>query len=169
MPVEDSQATVSQGSFDALITVTMQGVLNQKLSDWPSAKRILVANEFIKYLRLGLTFSENHSLPGSTDMDRVWHYFILETREYQRLCAKIRPGSFFHHSGAAKDDHKSTLTKEELLEEQLTFLASYLATFGEFTDDTAPCWAVAQELMRRNGWTVAELNEFLHGLIAASS
>lgn len=105
-------------------------------------------------------------LPVSSEIDEIWHYCILQTYKYKKLCESILPNAFLHHrssnlSSLKKESHEQ-LNQES--EAQLNVLLTYIDNFGIFTEETLPFWPSATALQRRMGWTVLKLNKFLSNL-----
>lgn len=115
--------------------------------------------EFEKFFALAIQ-NEGTFLPTTLMIDEVWHECIIETREYAELCESVSPGKFLHHSGIRYDDYALQKSNDDLLSEDLSWLASYCMSFGGFTDATIRYWPFANHLLEKNGWTVAEVNKF---------
>ena len=117
--------------------------------------------ELLKYLLL-VQFSPGRILFGR-DIDDVWHYWILQTRQYAQLCEKL--GSFRHHSS---NDYQETaeagnaVSIPNALQRALSFFISYYRNFGPMTNDRLACWPVLQQLAQAAEWDLEELNGFLH-------
>ncbi|NJM10394.1 MAG: hypothetical protein HC883_05960 [Bdellovibrionaceae bacterium] len=46
-------------------------------------------------------------------MDDLWHALVIETIDYKKLCERLRPGAFVHHSGIPFDEYTSGLSTEK--------------------------------------------------------
>lgn len=119
----------------------------------------LALGEFEKFFRLAL-LSEGSFLPTTRHVDEIWHACILETLEYATLCESVAPGKFLHHSGITYCDYAKDKSAEDLLSEDLSWLASYVANFGGYTLETVEFWPFASHMIRTHSWNVSELNEF---------
>ena len=132
-------------------------------------KKCPLQSEEVLYLRLSellkyLSLAHNTliDVPVSHEIDDLWHFWILQTRQYQELMAKLPSGAFMHHS--SKDYPKAvSFQEEEVIEQQLSFLASYLENFGPFNEQTVVYWPMAQQLCGSLG-SLEALNEFLDSL-----
>lgn len=144
--------------------------------------------ELLKFLILVRDFPGN--IIFGKEIDEFWHYWIMQTREYQVLCEMLPGGDFRHHS--ARDYPEETLTFDEALaliepvpsnetspaasalprdaakqrfeqnaERLLSFFASYLATFGPLREEVIPLWPPLERLAARLNWDAAALNTFL--------
>jgi hypothetical protein len=118
--------------------------------------------ELIKYLML-IQFSPGRILFGR-ETDDVWHYWILQTKQYSELCAKLPGGFFRHHSSADYPESDDAPTPPDIaaaVERMLSFFISYYRNFGPMTADRAACWPTLRQIMEEAGWDIDQLNDFL--------
>jgi hypothetical protein len=128
--------------------------------------------ELLKFLIL-MKFSPGRIL-FRQEIDDVWHYWILQTREYRRLCETL-PGNLFRDHSSM--DYPETAAAAEAISRTdgaqriLSFFISYYRNFGPITRKRLECWPPLQRFKRRSGWNLNELNNFLRhqafGAIAA--
>jgi hypothetical protein len=86
-------------------------------------------------------------LPVEQAIDEIWHYLILQTREYRVLCEDRLPGRFFiHHRSVTYAEHQQTTAREVLIEQALRWLPLYRDTFGPFDEQAAPYWTMVRFL-----------------------
>lgn len=147
-----------------LVTPHMAKVYEKSFAHWDGRKRRVALEEFLKFSVIA-SHMGNIFIPCVGEIDDIWHKFILETREYARLCEKIRPGNFLHHSGVTFDDYCSMKDGTRIVEEDLTVLASYVENFGPFTPETIDFWHFAKDLMRRHGCGLEDFNTMLRSLV----
>ena len=76
---------------------------------------------------------------ASTEVDEVWHYFILFTREYRDFCHQVL-GRFLHHSPNVPSSPMSSDARGNLVR-------NYRKHFGRL----APLWARAIKEKRHEG------------------
>lgn len=113
--------------------------------------------ECLRYLYLISRYPEELVglfLPVEQEIDEVWHYLILQTREYRELCEERLPGRFFihHRSLPYEDYHEQTQpSREEALEEALRWLPLYREEFGPFDEGALPHWTMVRFLKERVG------------------
>lgn len=88
----------------------------------------------------------------------MWHELILETRTYRSLCDRIHPGRFLDHAGLTFADYQASVDSDEIKFTHFSVLATYVASFGDFTSESLRCWGVAREIAEKMGWSVADLN-----------
>lgn len=82
-------------------------------------------------------------LPVEQDIDEIWHYLILQTREYRRLCEQRLPGGhFIHHRSISYDAYQADPGREEALR----WIPLYTAAFGPFDEAALPHWTVVRFL-----------------------
>ena len=86
----------------------------------------------------------------SRDIDNVWHYWILQTQEYQRLCEGLNGGKLIHHSS---NDYIGYFDKDvgthETLSIDVKMLAAYVENFGLFEADRVHYWLLADHLLEK--------------------
>ncbi|MCA4909101.1 MAG: hypothetical protein ING72_02030 [Methylobacterium sp.] len=144
--------------------------------------------ELLKFLIL------SHEFPGNIlfgeELDDLWHLWIMQTREYEKLCCSLPSGRFIHHDSRDQpSDNLSWAEVENLVarmiadkkakgvalagadlspqrlqenaERLLSFFASYIENFGEIRPEVVSCWPPLPRLMLRMGWSTDDLNAFL--------
>jgi len=117
--------------------------------------------EALKFLNIAEYCTGN--IPVTQEIDDVWHLWILETREYARLCQMLQGRRFIHHmSNAFMDCNSDSVpSMEDELEDQVALLGAYVLNYGPFEPDRVRYWKLAAQLMDQFGWTLEELNEWL--------
>jgi hypothetical protein len=118
--------------------------------------------ELLKYLML-VQFSPGCIL-FDPEIDDLWHYWILQTRQYAQLCEKL-PGEFFRHHSSAEYRETANVVHiaapSEAMLRILSFFISYYRNFGPMTDDRVACWPTVRRVMVEARWDLSELNRFL--------
>lgn len=120
--------------------------------------------EFSKFFCLAAE-SNGSFLPTTEAIDEIWHAYVLETEEYQELCERVTPDQFLHHRSLTYKDYASNRSSEELLSEDLSWLASYVANFGGHTSESLEYWPFAKHLSERQNWAIGDLNRFAKELL----
>ncbi|WP_093804107.1 hypothetical protein [Streptomyces sp. Wb2n-11] len=86
-------------------------------------------------------------LPVEQDIDEIWHYLILQTREYRDLCEHRLPGGhFIHHRSISYDAYQEAPGRETAVEEALRWIPLYTVAFGPFDADALPHWTIVRFL-----------------------
>jgi hypothetical protein len=119
--------------------------------------------ELLKYLML-VRFSPGRILFGK-DVDDIWHYWIMQTRQYAQLCEKLPGETFRHHSSVdyrETEDNAESGTVTDAVQRILSFFISYYLNFGPITDDRLECWPTLRRVAQEAGWNLDALNDFLH-------
>ncbi|MFJ2766904.1 hypothetical protein [Streptomyces sp. NPDC087300] len=99
-------------------------------------------------------------LPVEQDIDEIWHYLILQTREYRELCEQRLPGGhFIHHRSISYDAYQADPGRETAAEEALRWIPLYTAAFGPFDADALPHWTVVRFLHDQLGLSLAEISD----------
>lgn len=145
-------------------------------------------SELLKFLILVRDFPGN--IIFGKEIDEFWHFWIMQTREYEVLCAQLPGGDIRHH--AARDYPEQPLSWEEAraiiateltegrdaalphenkdgakerfeqnAQRLLSFFASYQATFGPVAAEAVPLWPPLERLLARLNWSVERFNAFL--------
>ncbi|WP_437631315.1 glycine-rich domain-containing protein [Sorangium sp. So ce854] len=113
--------------------------------------------ECLRYLYLISRYPEPLAglfLPVEQAIDEIWHYLILQTREYRELCEERLPGRFFiHHRSLPYEDYQATQQpgREQALEEALRWLPLYSEEFGPFDEGALPHWTMVRFLHQHLG------------------
>jgi len=125
----------------------MHGIMNypmfdildrcQKDYNYTDDDMIILEKELKRYLILcALKENENSTINMySTDVDNLWHSFILFTKEYAHFCNTYAQ-HFIHHSPKVDD----SFTTEQLIEARKdfhSFIGMYEKAFGE---EIHPIW-----------------------------
>jgi hypothetical protein len=138
----------------------MRFYFERKLEPLPSDDVLVRIEELLKYLNMAVHC--NGDIPVSKEIDEVWHFWILQTQEYDELCAKLSGGVFLHHSSndyalftdpGAKDRKVDRTTG-------IAILASYVMNYGPFEVDRLKYWPLADKLAESIG-DLAQLNALL--------
>ncbi|OYP10611.1 hypothetical protein CFC35_40065 [Streptomyces sp. FBKL.4005] len=97
-------------------------------------------------------------LPVEQDIDEIWHYLILQTREYRDLCENRLPGGhFIHHRSISYDAYQEAPGREAVAEEALRWIPLYTAAFGPFDADALPHWTIVRFLHQELGMSLEEI------------
>jgi hypothetical protein len=158
-------------SSDLLVTyltpemkIYFQKKLPDDTAEWLETK----IAELIKYLYLVSVSEDDGPILFSQDVDDVWHYWILQTSQYRKLCAALPGQRFLNHSSV---DYPSTgaiiktIPELAIRNRALQYFCNYYATFGEFTEASAKAWPTLDLVRPLCGNDVASINAFLRGKI----
>ncbi|MFE0698831.1 hypothetical protein [Streptomyces sp. NPDC058872] len=97
-------------------------------------------------------------LPVEQDVDEIWHYLILQTREYLDLCERRLPGGHFvHHRSVSYDAYQEAPGRETAAEEALRWIPLYTDAFGPFDADALPHWTIVRFLHDELHMSLAEI------------
>ncbi|MEU5208457.1 hypothetical protein [Streptomyces sp. NPDC020742] len=117
--------------------------------------------ECLRYLYLVSRHREHLGglfLPVEQDIDEIWHYLILQTREYRALCEERLPGRFFiEHRSIAYEDYQQEPGREQALEEALRWIPLYCREFGPFDEGALPHWTIVRFLHQQMGLSLADI------------
>ncbi|GAA3487690.1 hypothetical protein GCM10018987_17690 [Streptomyces cremeus] len=102
-------------------------------------------------------------LPVEQDIDEIWHFLILQTREYRELCEQRLPGGhFIHHRSISYDAYRTTEPatpqRTAAAEEALRWIPFYRQTFGGYDEEALPHWTVVRFLHQELGLSLEEIN-----------
>jgi hypothetical protein len=145
------------------VTPQMLKYFQAKMPDLNSEILVRRVCELLKYLML-VRFSPGRILFGK-EVDDVWHYWILQTRQYAELCEKLPGKSFRHHSSTVYQEtaeHAEKVDIADAVQRILSFFISYHRNFGPITEDRLACWPTLQQVTQEAKWGLDHLNAFLH-------
>ena len=151
------------------LTPAMKHYFDRKLAPLPSAEVDARIEELLKYLNMATHC--HGGIPFSEEIDDVWHYWILQTKEYKSLCEKLDGSKFIHHSSNDYEEYVDPHFRERPLDvtRAVSVLRSYVMNYGPFAPDRIRYWPVAQQVLERLGWTAERLNGWLLSTTAAAA
>lgn len=145
---------------DALYTEVVDyfAAKNEELSREFVARQV---TECLRYLYLVSRHRDQLGglfLPVEQDIDEIWHYLILQTREYRALCEERLPGRFFiEHRSIAYEDYQQEPGREQALEEALRWIPLYCQEFGPFDEGALPHWTIVRFLHQQMGLSLPDI------------
>lgn len=97
-------------------------------------------------------------LPVEQAVDEVWHYLILQTREYRDLCENRLPGGeFIHHRSISYQDYGAEPDRRQMIEEGLRWIPLYQNAFGPFDAGALQYWTMARFLVEEMRMSLDDL------------
>lgn len=159
--------TLSADDLNGLLGDALHAEVVQHFQDKdPDVPRDFVerqVTECLRYLYLVSRHREQLSglfLPVEQDIDEIWHYLILQTREYRTLCEERLPGRFFiNHRSIAYEDYQEEPGRERAVEEALRWIPLYCREFGPFDEGALPHWTIARFLHEQLGVSLSDIAE----------
>jgi hypothetical protein len=144
----------------AFLSPAMQHYFRKKLPDLPDVELTVRIEETLKFL--GIANHCTGSIPVSREIDEIWHYWILQTKEYESLCSCLPMGEFIHHSSNAYVEYfgENSSSRENMLS-NIRMLAAYVVNYGPFEESRVRYWTLASVLREKCGWDILELNDWL--------
>lgn len=140
----------------------MEAYFSRKLPDIHRGELRIRIVECLKFLTLF------HFAPGevffSTEIDDIWHYWILQTREYADLCTTLPSGKFLHHSSFDYSVERERHANRDLdrgIDRLVSFFASYVYNFGPMEEHRLQYWPALQMLMTVGEWNLTQVNAYL--------
>lgn len=144
------------------LTHEMEMYFYKKFKNEPQEYVKLKICELLKFLALSHHTAGN--IPFNDEIDEVWHLWILQTVQYRELMDKLPGKKFINHCSndyPAKHDQDD----EVELNNQISFLVSYLSNFGNFTPDTVLFWPFLNVLMKAFSLDLDQLNTHLLSIV----
>ena len=92
------------------------------------------------------------------DIDEVWHYLILQTREYPALCERLPGGFFIHHRSIAYEAYQEEPGRERAAEEALRWIPLYCREFGPFDEEAMAHWTIVRYLHEEMDMSLEEIS-----------
>jgi hypothetical protein len=142
----------------AFLSSEMWHYFKRKHSGVPSGEVQARVEECLKFLNMA-TFCRGN-IPVTREIDDVWHYWMLETMDYQRLCKRLTGRRFIHHRSNDYGD-KGIRRMKNPVEWDVAMLSAYVTNYGPFRPDRVKYWRLADHLVTKRGWTVEQLNNWL--------
>ena len=119
--------------------------------------------ECLRYLYLVSRHQDRLSglfLPVEQDIDEIWHYLILQTREYRAFCEERLPGGFLiEHRSVSYENYQREPGREQALGEALRWIPLYCQEFGPFDPGALPHWTIVRFLHQHMGLSLTEISE----------
>ncbi|MFH8989445.1 hypothetical protein [Streptomyces sp. NPDC017940] len=161
-----TQPTVSVDDLKALLGEALHAEVVAHFTALTEAPREYVERQVIECLRYLYLVSRHPDrlsglfLPMEQEIDEIWHYLILQTREYRVLCEQRLPGGFFvEHRSIAYEDYQREPGREQAVEEALRWIPLYVAEFGPFDDGALPHWTIVRFLHEQLDMSLREISE----------
>ncbi|WP_329393424.1 hypothetical protein OHA45_05045 [Streptomyces lydicus] len=133
-----------------------------KSPDLPREYVLRQVTECLRYLYLVSRHREQLGglfLPVEQDIDEIWHYLILQTREYRALCEERLPGRFFiEHRSIAYEDYQQEPGRERAVEEALRWIPLYCREFGAFDEGALPHWTIVRFLHEQMDLSLTDIS-----------
>lgn len=143
-----------------LLPDSMFYYFKKKIPHLDPSELLVRIEETLKFLTISPYCKCN--IPVTKDIDEIWHYWIIQSEEYFKLCSNIQFGEYIHHSSndyleyfeCSFDDHTQFLSDIEML-------AMYVYNFGPFENSRLEYWALPKYLISKHNWHIEDLNEWL--------
>lgn len=161
MPISNEEVT------HVFLSPQMRCYFQRKLPEVPTAELDVRIEETLKFLNIAAYCHGN--IPVGQEIDDIWHLWILETKEYSRLCASVQGREYIDHSSQvyAQCGGDGAEARDNALDEDVAMLATYLLNYGPFEANRVRYWRLAAHLVETCGWSVERLNEWLAGAVVA--
>ena len=113
--------------------------------------------EFLKFIYVQSTQSGGF-IPVAEPIDKIWHEYLLQTREYMALCQSLPGKKFIHHQTITLSEYAHTHDRTDIVKGMLDWLPNYYKHFGEFTERTSPYWVMVNFLSKELHLPLKEIN-----------
>lgn len=146
---------------EKFLTPQMWYYFKKKLPDVSTREIQIRIEECLKFLNMAIYCRGN--IPVTKEIDDIWHYWILETEEYEILCRELTGRRFIHHKSNDYQEFrdKEIRNRKNPLELEVAMLSAYVANYGPLKLDRVKYWRLADYLVTKRGWTVKQLNNWL--------
>lgn len=154
---------------DAFISPNIQYYLHQKLKPTDPEEVDVRTEELVKYLKMSIHFGGG--IPFSESVDDVWHYWIMETEEYFKLCQNLHGKGYIHHSSNDFQEFtdKNIKSQRPDFDSILTFFVAYVLNYGPFDERRIKYWPLAEKLIEAFNWNVDQFNQWLTTILNENS
>ena len=106
--------------------------------------------ECLKYLFLVSKYHdklEGKFMSLVQDIDEIWHFIIIQTRQYMKLCGRLPGKRFLHHQSLSFESYTSKKTyRKDNIKEMLAWIPLYVDNFGCFNLETGKYWKIVHYL-----------------------
>ena len=151
---------------DDILTLMPTGLVELVLEHWqatqPRHETIAMLEEVIKFLYLVSKYKdelEGKFFPLSKDADDIWHFLIIQTREYYELCNNLPGHRFIHHRSISFLDYSAKKQdRQQVVRELLLFIPYYVKEFQGFIDSRARHWKIISLLLEEKHMTLSQVN-----------
>lgn len=146
---------------DTFLSAPMKYYFDKKLAPLSSDEVTVRIEELLKWLNMSAFCLGD--IPFTLEIDEVWHYWIMETAEYAKLCDKLHGRKFIHHSSSDYAEYFDQDAKKRNVdfEKGVGILSSYVLNYGPFAAERIRYWPLAERIIQDMQWSVDELNEWL--------
>jgi hypothetical protein len=150
---------------DTFLTPNMRYYLHKKLAPVPPDEVDIRIDELLKYLNMSI-FS-NGDIPFSSEIDDVWHFWIMETKEYFALCDKLHGRKYIHHSSNVFQEFSQPDIKNKKpdFDHIIGVLVAYALNYGPFEESRLRYWPLAERIMQNFNWNIHQLNGWLRDIL----
>jgi hypothetical protein len=144
-----------------LLSPAMKHYFDRKLAPLSSDQVDVRIEETLKFLNMA--HHGRGGVPVTDELDEVWHYWILETMEYEKMCSKLAGGRKIHHTGNHYLEYadKDLKVLQVSPEDGVAVLLSYVQNYGPFEPDRTQFWPYADAVMKWKNWDAAALTCWL--------
>jgi len=146
---------------ETFISPALQYYLHKKLTPLDPEEIDIRTEELLKFLNMSIyCFGD---IPVSTEVDEVWHFWIMETREYFALCEKLHGKRYVHHSSSDYEEffNRDAKKRKPDVDRLIGILVAYVLNYGGFEERRVKYWPLAQRMMEQFHWDVDQLNNWL--------
>jgi hypothetical protein len=139
---------------------SMLHYFHRKLPDLSEDELLARVEEALKFLAIARFCTS--AIPVTKEIDDIWHYWILQTQEYEALCRALPGGEFIHHSSNAYLEYEDPeISTNWNVRADVEMLAIYVANFGPFSANRIRFWSLPAFLIEKRGWSLDDLNHWL--------
>lgn len=151
---------------DDILTLMPKGLVELVLEHWqatrPHQETRAMLEEVVKFLFLVSKHKdelEGKFFPLTKDADDIWHFLIIQTREYYELCHNLPGQRFIHHRSISFLDYSSKKpSRQQVVRELLLFIPYYVKEFKGFVDSRAKHWKIISILLEEQHMTLSQVN-----------
>jgi hypothetical protein len=145
---------------DAFLNAPMRHYFRKKFPQLADPELRARIEETLKFLAIATYCSG--AIPVSREIDEIWHYWILQTQQYEALCSSLPEGQFIHHTSNDYVEYfDEDIRKHDNLPSDVRMLATYVANYGPFEQNRVKYWLLASHLVEECGWEIQQLNDWL--------
>lgn len=118
---------------DVYLSEPMLHYFHKKLPQLTNVELLIRIEETLKFLAIANFCSG--AIPVSREIDEIWHYWILQTQEYEALCLSLQRRKFIHHTS---NDYVEYFDKEIGTHDNVLLDIKCLPRMSQITDLLRP-------------------------------
>ncbi len=152
---------ISEEDLYELVNPQIKKLVFSKFRKYAEDDLTACFQELLKFLYLSSKYPQlkGKFIPITQKVDELWHYIILQTAYYQKLCSQLPGGKIIHHKSLSFSEYKKTMEKKNLIEEILRWISLYVKNFGFLKEERLKYWFFMTVVKQTLNIPLSEINK----------